>query len=136
MKHITESIIGRKGIPKKLQSFDDLQYGDFVTIEIPRNNNYIGIFLYVPDDIADLVCDPVRRGPTGFGRFISAKKYNVGYIVPSIDATVYKDNFPECPRDKVHLYSKIIKYNDHTEEYKSIKDKKDVVELFRKYRFL
>lgn len=135
MKHIIESIIGRKSILKKPQSFDDLRYGDFVTIEIPTNY-YIRVFLYVPDDIANLVCGLDNHGSNGFGRFISAKKYSDDYIVPRISAADFKDNFPECPSDKSHLYSKITKYNGHAEEYKSIKDKKDVVDIFRKYRFL
>lgn len=135
MKSIKESIIGRRGISRELHKFNDLRYGDFVTIEIPSNHNYVGVFLYVPDDIAKLVCD-LRHGPYGFGRFISAKKYIDEYVVPEINAANFKDNFPECPKDKVNLYSKITNYNGHTEEYKSIKDKKDVVDIFKKYRFL
>ena len=135
MKSITESIIGRRGVPKELHKFNDLRYGGFVTIEIPTNHNYAGVFLYVPDNIAKLVCD-LRHGPYGFGRFISAKKYIDEYVVPEINAANFKDNFPECPEDKVNLYSKITNYNGHAEEYKFIKKKEDVVDIFRKYRFL
>ena len=135
MKSIKESIIGRRGVPRELHKFNDLRYGDFVTVEIPANNNYIGVFLYVPDDIAKLVCD-LRHGPYGFGRFISAKKFTDEYVVPGINASYFKDNFPECPEDDEFFYSKITSKIGHTEEYKSIKDKKDVVDIFRKYRFL
>lgn len=134
MKHITESIIGRKGMPKKLQSFNDLRYGDFVTIEVPEvgiNN----VYLYVPNNILKL--PEVKSDKNGI--FICPMYSGSGQsdiVIDGMEASKYIKNFPICPESAKYYYGEITKYNGHTEEYKYIKDENDVVELFRKYQFL
>lgn len=134
MKSITESIIGRRGAPKELHKFNDLKYGDFVTIEVPEvgiNN----IYLYIPNNILNL--PDVKSDENG--RFIcpvytSYRQSDV--VIDGMEASKFVKNFPICPESAKYYYGEITKYNGHAEEYKSIKDKKDVVDIFRKYRFL
>ena len=134
MKSITESIIGRRGAPKELHKFNDLKYGDFVTIEVPEvgiNN----IYLYIPNNILNL--PDVKSDENG--RFIcpvytSYRQSDV--VIDGMEASKFVKNFPIRPESTKYYYGEITKYNGHTEEYKYIKDENDVVELFRKYRFL
>jgi len=132
MKSITESIIGRRGVSGKLHKFDDLKYGDFVVIDMPAEQKMFDC-LYVPEYIAMKVIS--YPGPTDdFGRFICVD--HNGKDISSFRADKFVDDFPDCPEDDEFFYSKIVNKIGHTEEYVSLKDRKDVINLFKKYNLI
>jgi hypothetical protein len=133
MKSIKESIIGRKGVSGKLHKFNDLKYGDIVVIDIPDKRKMFDC-IYVPEYIAMKVISD-NPGPTDdFGRFICIDPN--GKDVGSFRADRFVDDFPNCPEDDEFFYSKITNKIGHAKEYVSLKDEKDVINLFMKYNLI
>ncbi len=118
MKTLSESIIGRKGVYRKdiiPESFDDLEYGDFIEI----SGDLEGVFLYIPQHVAN-----------------NLAKGNVGDVFVGYSdfwqAESFKSSFPYNYIYEAKI-ERIIRSADK-DEYENLKTKNDVSRLFNKYK--
>jgi hypothetical protein len=88
----------------------------------------------VPEYIAMKVIS-YRPGPVdNFGRFISIDSN--GKDINYFRADRFVNDFPNGLEDDEYFYSKITNKIGHTEEYVSLEDRKDVINLFKKYNLV
>lgn len=135
MIDLKEALIGKGNIGKyrgndtEVESLDSLRYGDVVKIETMSSRFY---YVYLPGDIVKKVVesDPKLQIAYKKDAFVKYYKTSAGNVlVWEIDD--FKKDFP-YQKDSRQI--KIIgKHSAKIREYRSIRDPKDLKELFERY---